>query len=361
MARLSGRPLLDTRADAALFVDRTSELARLTRAVAEGLNVLVSGTRGIGRTSLLRHVTYRSRAEAPQLESTAVESTDVGSTGADARRTGGVAFLDATSITDSAEFVRRAAQALGVPTADPTMPVSDQLAALAELADSDRKRPRESLQAKALAVDGLAPAVAQVVFGQLRDEIWRVPVAWLVSCSERDEAAFLRPPADAFFDTTLRLGGLADDDMEDLLRRRASREELADDAVEAVVSLASGSPRRAIDLARHLLLAGAEPGSVEAFRDQLLHREQVVDRLGTPARMLLAELERSGGASASDELLLARLAWTRARAAQVLGQLEREGLVEATDEQRGAGRPRRVYRSKAWQPALTGAPARMET
>jgi hypothetical protein len=140
--------------------------------------------------------------------------------------------------------------------------------------------------------------------------------------------------------------------MRDLLRRRATVEELGDDAVAEVVRLAAGVPRRAIDLARHLLLAPAEAagatGAVEAVRNRLVDREQAVARLGTPARMLLAELENVGGASASDERLLTRLGWTRARAAQVFGELERQGLVEASDEPRTSGRPRRVFHSKDW-------------
>jgi hypothetical protein len=180
--------------------------------------------------------------------------------------------------------------------------------------------------------------------------VWQLPLTWLVSCAEVDEPAFLRPPADAFFDITLRLPALSDPDVADLLRRRATVAELGDDAVAEVVGLAAGNPRRAIDLARHLLLSpdGDAAGAVGAVRTRLLDREQAVGRLGTPARMLLAELEAAGGASASDERLLERLGWTRARAAQVLGQLEQEGLVEASDEQRASGRPRRVYRSKDW-------------
>ncbi len=222
---------------------------------------------------------------------------------------------------------------------------ADLVAALSGLAPAEAA-PR------ILAVDGLAPAVAQAVFGQLRDELWRAPLTWLVSCADVDEPAFLRPPADAFFDTTVRLAALSDDDMHDLLRRRATVDELSDDAVTEVVSLAAGVPRRAIDLARHLLLAPAESAaatsSVEAVRDRLLDRQQIVERLATPARMLLAELEAVGGASASDERLLTRLGWTRARAAQVFGELERQGLVEATDEPRPSGRPRRVFHSKDW-------------
>jgi hypothetical protein len=322
MARLSGRPLLDTRADAALFVDRAAELDRVGRAAVEGLNVLVSGPRGIGKTSLLRYKAYGRRITGQEL-----------------------AVLDASALTDPAAFLAAAARAVGASESAGQVSAADLVATLSGLAPV-QGGPR------LLAVDGLAPAVAQAVFGQLRDELWRAPLTWVVSCPDVDEPAFLRPPADAFFDITVRLGALSDDDMHDLLRRRATVEELSDEAVTEVVSLAAGVPRRAIDLARHLLLAPGEAhgamSSVEAIRDRLLDREQIVERLGTPARMLLAELETVGGASASDERLLTRLGWTRARASQVFGELEREGLVEATAEPRASGRPRRVFHSKDW-------------
>jgi hypothetical protein len=322
MARLSGRPLLDTRADAALFVDRRAELDRLDRAAAQGLNALVSGVRGIGKTSLLRHKAYGRRITGLELP-----------------------VLDATALTDPAAFLASVASAVGATgRPDGQASAADLVATLSQVAPA-----RDA--ALVLAVDGLSPALAQAVFGQLRDELWRAPLTWLVSCADVDEPAFLRPPADAFFDTTVRLPALSDDDIALLLRRRATVEELGDKAVAEVVRLAAGVPRRAIDLARHLLLEPGPAGgadAVAAVRDRMLDREQAVDRLGTPARMLLAELETIGGASASDERLLARLGWTRARAAQVLGELEREGLVDATDEPRASGRPRRIYHSKDW-------------
>jgi hypothetical protein len=322
MARLGGRPLLDTGADAALFVDRATELDRVARAAAEGFNVLVSGQRGIGKTSLLRHHAYGRRIAGGEL-----------------------AVLDAAALTDPAAFLAAAARAVGAASPAEQASAADLVATLSRLAPA-QAAPR------LVAVDRLAPAVAHAVFGQLRDELWRAPLTWLVSCADVDEPAFLRPPADAFFDTTVRLQALSDDDMHDLLRRRATVDELSDEAVTEVVSLAGGVPRRAIDLARHLLLAPADAAgatsSVQAVRDRLLDREQIVERLPTPARMLLAELETVGGASASDERLLTRLGWTRARAAQVFGELERQGLVEASDEPRPSGRPRRVFHSKDW-------------
>jgi hypothetical protein len=60
---LSSRPLRDIRADRALFAGRTPQLAALDRARRAGLNALVLGDRGSGKTSLLRQVARRLREE----------------------------------------------------------------------------------------------------------------------------------------------------------------------------------------------------------------------------------------------------------------------------------------------------------
>jgi predicted ArsR family transcriptional regulator len=60
--------------------------------------------------------------------------------------------------------------------------------------------------------------------------------------------------------------------------------------------------------------------------------------------MLAVELEALGGASASDDRLLSRMGWTRPRAVQVLAEMEKAGLVTASSEKTGQGRPRKVYK-----------------
>ncbi|HJY24418.1 MAG TPA: hypothetical protein VJ649_01940, partial [Actinomycetes bacterium] len=58
---------------------------------------------------------------------------------------------------------------------------------------------------------------------------------------------------------------------------------------------------------------------------------------------LVADLEASGPASASDPGLLARHGWSRSRATQLLRELLDVGLVETTTVRNGPGRPRTVY------------------
>ena len=61
--RLSGRPLLDNDADQEVFVGREPELLALRRSLTTGLNCLVIGDPGSGKTSLVRALMFRLRSE----------------------------------------------------------------------------------------------------------------------------------------------------------------------------------------------------------------------------------------------------------------------------------------------------------
>jgi len=63
---LSGRPLLDTRPDSELFVDRVEEMSRVRAALNHGLNCLVVGERGSGKTSFMRALMFQSRQAGDQ-------------------------------------------------------------------------------------------------------------------------------------------------------------------------------------------------------------------------------------------------------------------------------------------------------
>ena len=58
--QLSGRPLLDNAADQRLFVGRAGEVDRIERSIGAGLNCLITGVAGSGKTSLVRALMFRA-------------------------------------------------------------------------------------------------------------------------------------------------------------------------------------------------------------------------------------------------------------------------------------------------------------
>ena len=63
---LSGRQLVDTPLDQFLFVDRSEELRRALASIDRRSNVLISGARGIGKTSLLHRLEHELRGRGYQ-------------------------------------------------------------------------------------------------------------------------------------------------------------------------------------------------------------------------------------------------------------------------------------------------------
>src|SRR5437660_1194274 len=58
-SELSGRPLRDTRRDRALFVDREQPLQATEKTLRNGGNVLLVGSRGSGKSSLVRMIAHQ--------------------------------------------------------------------------------------------------------------------------------------------------------------------------------------------------------------------------------------------------------------------------------------------------------------
>ena len=101
------------------------------------------------------------------------------------------------------------------------------------------------------------------------------------------------------------------------------------------------TPRRRIVVVREF---DGEITDLAEISAAALERVQALILAGRPAHMLSSELEALGGASASDDRLLSRMGWTRARAVQVLGELEKAGLVTTSSVKTGQGRPRKIYK-----------------
>ena len=307
---LHGRPLLDSRADMALYLARPHLESRLDAAVDRGLNVLVTGPRGGGRTTLLRALLFRRRRHAKSASAPV--------------------YVRAAAAGSVSELVRLVHTAL-LPGAEPP---SDEgaLALVTALGTALRAEGVTDSERRLLCLDDVDPRIGNQLFGVLRDEVWALPVQWVVAVDSDGAATLALPPADAFFETRLDLPELTRQEAERLLALRLPSPIALPEPVQRC------TPREALDLAR---LAPAErAGAV----DERARRDDAAARLGRPATMLVAALEELGPVSPSDDRLLARTGWTSSRASQVFRQLLDVGLV-AYREVRGdrPGRPARLY------------------
>lgn len=323
---LSGRPLIDTAVDSRLYVPRP-EHRTLKTSVAQKLNVMVAGTRGSGKTTLLRQLLFDLRNEGQS-----------------------AVFIDGKLAEDAVAFLQLVRYRLGEAPNLPQLVREHYAQAIAprpDLGDANlllnlidsMKGSGEDEERTALLVDGLpSPEVAHSLFGRLRDELWQLPFSWIIAVDERERAALMEPPADAFFDRQINLVPLGHASQMAILERRVQLTNRR--ALESLTQASEGNPRMLLALARDAFEGGETIDEVLAARAA---REALASKLSRPASMLLAELENMGSASASDEELLKRMGWTRPRATQVFAELEEAGLVTSREEKGLGGRPRKVY------------------
>lgn len=77
--------------------------------------------------------------------------------------------------------------------------------ALAKLRSAGESRP-----GTLIVVHAVSGEAGHDLFGRMRDDLWEMDVRWLVGARSDDAAVLLRPPADAFFETTVLLGADGD-------------------------------------------------------------------------------------------------------------------------------------------------------
>jgi hypothetical protein len=316
---LSGRPLFDNPVDAAFFIQR-EEATRLEANCRDGINTLVLGGRGIGKTSLMRQVLYRLRESG---------FPAVG--------------VDAAPAENVVDLLRLVSAALGRfrlagGTVDPV--TASGLGEVGAILSGIRGlRPEGDLAAErtAILID-LPPENRDLykLFGRFRDELWQLPYTWVAVGPNELRVDLLTPPADAFFEEVVQLQPLSADQQVRMIRLRVDE----DDLPLPVPPEGEGNPRRLLEIAREVVRSGESFGRI--FSD-LVRRNDEVAELGRAASMLYAELEDYGPASASDKDFLARLGWSRQRAAQVLTDLEEAGLVSSEYRHGSSGRPRKVF------------------
>jgi energy-coupling factor transporter ATP-binding protein EcfA2 len=333
---MATRPLAQSRADQRRFVDRARETDAIIRAVAASQPVLLLGERGSGRTSLLNHVAWllaREKEPRPTVmvsgELASSPSQLLGVLVARVGRLGEPAGSHGRWIEDL--------RALSMP--DGPFGQVAQPAILMELVDLLGERLAALQQPVCLMVDGVAPVVAHGVFGNLRNELWALQdVAWVLAGDSAAEALYLEPPADAFFERTIKLGPLTDQDATKLLRAHVPA--LSNDDIARAVAVADGNPRRLLRAAGDLQ-AGVAPAGPKT--EELAQQGAAI--AGPLAGALVSYLAAHGPTSASDQTMLRQIGASRQRASQLLHELESAGLLETIEEHQPGrrGRPARRF------------------
>lgn len=313
---LSGRPLFDNPLDAELFVPRP-EVERLQRNAGNGSNSLVLGEAGAGKTSLLRHVLWRLRGD-----------------GLSAVWIDGAFADDVVGLLGLVENDLREAR-IDVPAPLPSGP-GETAAVLAAMRNLRRRIPggERTVIMLDLAPGGVDP---HALFGRFRDELWQLPLTWIVAAPTGMRGALTTPPADAFFEDVIELGPLTLDQQEDLIERRFGPGE---STPWRLAETGEANPRRLLQIVRESVRTG-EP--IDAHFVARSVRDGELAALGHAARVVYEYLEENGPTSASDEDLLTTVSWSRQRAAKVLTELEDHDLVRSETRQSDSGRPRKMF------------------
>jgi Cdc6-like AAA superfamily ATPase len=323
--QISGRPLLANQVDAPLYVERGIETKILTVA-RRGLNALVIGDAGSGKTSLLHRLEWQLHQENFS-----------------------VVFVDGRRSDELNEILDRLRIQLGIKWPPTFLSTIAALNLQIDGVQPPRSAPQAEQTLKLLIdtmsadkrwivlLDSPERNIARTLFGSLRDAVWQLPISWIVTADSSASDAFRRPPADAFFELVERLGGVSESEAREILGRR----EVSANNMANFVSSKSTTPRIVLDHARRSMFEPTTPGESQKSEIEFHRRLKDISRA---AAMLASELRGQGAVSASDKDIQQRMGWTRERLTQVLRELETAGLARATEAADGKpGRPRRFY------------------
>lgn len=317
-SQLRQAPLLDRDRDRALFVAPEAFETALW-AAEQGLNTLIVGERGQGKTSVLHQLELALRRGLSQRPTTFVDLASAVSAEAALRL-----------------LVSGAGDALGrLLSWTPPLPQPNE---------SEQERSIRACLQQLVALDACtflidnmrARQVGFELFGILRDRLWETGHQWIISGETFDRRWFLRPPADAFWEHVVELGYSA----AAARRLLELRLEGSPAWIGPIVDSVGTNPRRLLSAALAASRDDHQPTIVVSAWEHWHERLAGLDRRSA---VLMAELSGRPPVSASDPDMLSSLGWARTTLIKTLEQLERDGLVESFSEPHGTGRPRRLF------------------
>jgi hypothetical protein len=313
MSMLGSRPL--TTSDAPLYVPRDADAA-VRNALQAGENILLGAVRGAGATSLL----YRLEAELPDAvlmnAERAKSASDVVASV--------VAQLKLRPILPELQELLRRPDPLAAP------PIMRRLR---ESLDEAQRHP-------IVLLDGpIDPNISFDLFGRWRDDLFVLPINWVVLAHQERLAEYVTPPADVFFDAIISLDPFDAARAFEVLERRDVGQ-LPDTVTEALLRHFDGTPRHLIRLARAAL--AADPSEAAQHAEKHAEASQSLSR---GAQRLLADMQGRGPVTATDAALLQRLGVTDRQMRRNLAELEAAGLAELLHSSSSSqGRPPATYR-----------------
>lgn len=312
---LRNRPLLGVN-DASLFVQPVA-WTRLVSAINGGLNALVVGSPGAGKTSLLRMLA-RGEYDKPSV------------------------YVDLARASTATEALVLIADALGVTRQ------SALAASMTSLGQPAQRAPDATLLHLVKAIGATAAKLLLLdeppggdeghrLFGRLRDELWQLEHQWVVAASRSAATALQRPPANAFFEVRFELDAFDEERQRRLLERRLP------DGPQALIEELVGRvelPRELIALARETVLEGGAPAEAAQRINSVNER---LARLSDLDQDIVSFVRAHGGTFSSDPALQDALGISQARLTRVLRDLVEQGILTRRSERHGQGRPRTIY------------------
>jgi energy-coupling factor transporter ATP-binding protein EcfA2 len=314
------RPLLDTAADQRLLVLEEESLAKIEFDARRGRNTLLLAPRGSGKTTFLNALLYRAQQKGEQ-----------------------AALVSGAAAKDARDLLQQITIRLGLPQPE-TMP-NDAQSVILRLAEALGPPDKHNAHHLVLVDEFVGNTwMAYELFGRLREELWRLPLSWVVAANSGDREDYLRPPCDAFFSVVTTMNPLAPKEAQQLLRRRFPNQ-LDARTQKELATLSEGSPVRLVSLASRVVEDGE---SIENLKTELEQKgetfSRLLQKLDAADRRLVQELADSGPTGPWDERFLARLGWKRAWTARRLDRLVDQGFLTKSQQQHpGPGRPRTLY------------------